>query len=664
MRPRLFISLFLPLLILMYAPARAQSLQSTIDSLHTLLKTAEYDTNRVRLYANLSWHYAGTREKTDSARMYADSTKILSEQLQYPKGINLAYFYYGVIARHEGNYSQALDHLNRFVTFQEKAGDSTRVAHGLFQIGTVYSTIGDYEKSLATYYRVLQIYETNSSYFDIGYTLNTIGVIYKNMKKYEDAIHIYRRALSIYDSLDVKEDQSNVLGNLGNVYADAHQFEEAKRYYQQSLHIDQEMGFKWGIAYNMENIGTMFNRMQQYDSALVYQLHALEIRKELPQKFEIAITHKQLGYTYLFLKDYSLSEYHLMNGVTLAKELKSKPLIRDVYGALAKLFAAKKNFADAYFYHQKYEAMKDSVLDEQTAKQLNELQAKYETAKKNEEIATLSRENELQTAEAEQRAVWNRVLIGGLMLLAVIAGLVIVMLRQQFKNQRLVAAKNEEIKIARFKQQLSELEMKALRAQMNPHFIFNCMNSINRMILSSDSDNASRYLTKFSKLIRLMLENSEHPSVSLKDELVMLEAYIQLEALRFKGKISYRISVDDGVDQENTLVPSMVLQPFIENAIWHGLMHKDGEGLINISISEDNDMLRCIIEDNGVGREKALELQGKMMLKHQSMGLQITEERLQLLNSRELKELIRITDLKDPVNRALGTRVDISIPIA
>ena len=108
----------------------------------------------------------------------------------------------------------------------------------------------------------------------------------------------------------------------------------------------------------------------------------------------------------------------------------------------------------------------------------------------------------------------------------------------------------------------------------------------------------------------------------------------------------------------------MVLQPFIENAIWHGLMHKDGEGLINVSISEDDDILRCVIEDNGVGREKALEMQEKSMLKNKSLGLKITEQRLRLLNRRELKDLIRITDLKDSMSRALGTRVDINIPIA
>lgn len=664
MSPHFFISLFLPVFILMSAPAHAQPVQSKIDSLETLLKTAAYDTNRVNIYGDLSWYYAGTREKTESARIYADSINILSEQLAYPNGINLAQFYYGVIARFEGNYSQALEHLNRFVSYQEEMGDSIRVAFGLFQIGSVNTAIGDFEKALTAYFRILRIYEAEDRHFDIGYTLNGIGSIYRNMGKYEDAITTYQQALSIYERIDAKEDQSNVLGNLGNVYADYHQFEEAKRYFRQSLNIDKAMEFKWGIAYNLENIGTMFNRMQQYDSALVYQLQALAIREQLSQKYEIAISHKQLGNTYLLLENNPMAENHLMKGLPIAEEVESKPLIRDLYLALAQIHAAEGNFADAYSYLQKHEAMKDSVLSEETAKQLNELQAKFETAKKNEEIVTLYSENELRTAEAERQATWNRFLIGGLILSTIIAGLVIYMLRQRFINQQLVAAKNEEIKTARFKQQLSELEMKALRAQMNPHFIFNCMNSINRMILSDDGGNASRYLTKFSKLIRLMLENSEKTTVTLQNELAMLETYIQLEALRFKGKISYRISVDDDIDQENIQVPSMVLQPFIENAIWHGLMHKDGDGLINISISENNDLLRCVIEDNGVGREKALELQEKTVMKHQSMGLQITEERLRLLNSRELQDLISITDLKDSVNRALGTRVDISIPLA
>jgi LytS/YehU family sensor histidine kinase len=184
------------------------------------------------------------------------------------------------------------------------------------------------------------------------------------------------------------------------------------------------------------------------------------------------------------------------------------------------------------------------------------------------------------------------------------------------------------------------------------------------MILIDDTENASRYLTKFSKLVRLILENSENSTVSLKDELEMLETYIQLEAKRFEGKINYEFSIYPEIDQETTKLPSMVLQPFIENAIWHGLRHKQEVGVLKIILKEQEDQLICVIEDNGIGREKALALKEKKLHKHKSMGLKLTEERLKLLNKSELKKLINFTDLKDKMDRALGTRVEVIIPVS
>jgi LytS/YehU family sensor histidine kinase len=228
-----------------------------------------------------------------------------------------------------------------------------------------------------------------------------------------------------------------------------------------------------------------------------------------------------------------------------------------------------------------------------------------------------------------------------------------------------MSAKNQQINEANFKQELSDLEVKALRAQINPHFLFNCMNSINRMILSNETEDASRYLTKFSKLVRLILENSESPAVSLDNELVMLESYIQLECLRFKGQIDYQILVDEMIEPESIYLPSMVLQPFVENAIWHGLMHKENreKGTISIGIKGDENHLRCTIEDNGIGREKAQVLREKSLLNKKSMGIKITEERLRLLSGKRLDQMVRIIDLKDDRDFARGTRVEISIPI-
>jgi LytS/YehU family sensor histidine kinase len=248
-------------------------------------------------------------------------------------------------------------------------------------------------------------------------------------------------------------------------------------------------------------------------------------------------------------------------------------------------------------------------------------------------------------------------------MLLLAALLIVYAARQRIKNQRNLAMQNNQLKEAQFRQQATELELKALKAQINPHFFFNCMNSINRMILEGDSDSASRYLTKFSKLVRVVLETSDYNEIKLAQELELLTLYVQLEELRLKEKIIYTLVVNENIDPENTFVPPMILQPFVENSIWHGLVPNKGKmnGKIKVSIQVDGQNLKCTIEDNGVGREKAKAMQSGPLWKRKSMGMKITEDRLKLLNQKKLSELIHITDLKEN-DVAAGTRVDISIP--
>jgi ligand-binding sensor domain-containing protein/putative methionine-R-sulfoxide reductase with GAF domain len=214
-------------------------------------------------------------------------------------------------------------------------------------------------------------------------------------------------------------------------------------------------------------------------------------------------------------------------------------------------------------------------------------------------------------------------------------------------------------------QKMADVEMQALRAQMNPHFIFNCLNSINRYIVKSDQATASLYLTKFAKLIRLILDNSNSKNIILSNELDALKLYIDMEALRFDKKFSYRISVDDNVPADSIEVPPLIIQPYVENAIWHGLLHKQTVGHLTIHISlPGNNMLQCVIEDNGIGRAKARELRSKSATTKKSLGMKLTESRLALLNKHaELNASVEIIDLVEPTNEAAGTKVILSIPI-
>lgn len=220
-------------------------------------------------------------------------------------------------------------------------------------------------------------------------------------------------------------------------------------------------------------------------------------------------------------------------------------------------------------------------------------------------------------------------------------------------------------KEAELGKQVAEVEMKALRAQMNPHFIFNALNSVYRFMEKNDLPNAGEYLLKVSALMRRVLENSMHKSVSLDDDLNALELYIEIEQMRLQHTFSFNISIADNVNRENTFVPPLIAQPFIENAIWHGLKNREGGGILSINIYKQGEMLHYVIEDNGNKTENAE--QGNDIAggaKKKSLGLNITRERLEVLNkTNESTADFTMTDKWDEHKQYAGKKVEMRLPL-
>jgi sensor histidine kinase YesM len=208
------------------------------------------------------------------------------------------------------------------------------------------------------------------------------------------------------------------------------------------------------------------------------------------------------------------------------------------------------------------------------------------------------------------------------------------------------------------------MEMRALRAQMNPHFIFNSLNSIQKYILKNDHFAASQYLTKFSRLIRLILDHSNQNNILLASEAELLRLYCEMESLRFDQRFEYSIEMEPSLQPDTVEIPSMLIQPYVENAIWHGLLHKETVGrlLIRFGKNEKGHLL-VTVEDDGVGRKKAMELRSKQVLKKKSYGIQITEDRIALINRlNHIQASCTITDLYDIAGNPVGTRVVLEIP--
>ena len=223
---------------------------------------------------------------------------------------------------------------------------------------------------------------------------------------------------------------------------------------------------------------------------------------------------------------------------------------------------------------------------------------------------------------------------------------------------RMIQIRKEEKLKADFNKKISQLEIKALRAQMNPHFIFNSLNSIRYYILKDRNQDASEYITKFSRLLRLILSNSRQNQISLKDELHALRIYIDFEQMRFSKKFDAVIDVDDQIDLERTRIQPMTIQPFVENAIWHGLMPKENERKLMIDVRKNEKYLYIVVEDNGVGRHRAEQLKKSELTETKSYGLRITEDRMNVMKTLEGKQSdFEIIDLHDDRGDPCGTRV-------
>jgi ligand-binding sensor domain-containing protein/putative methionine-R-sulfoxide reductase with GAF domain/anti-sigma regulatory factor (Ser/Thr protein kinase) len=223
-----------------------------------------------------------------------------------------------------------------------------------------------------------------------------------------------------------------------------------------------------------------------------------------------------------------------------------------------------------------------------------------------------------------------------------------------------------KIEVLENKQKVAESRLQSLRLQMNPHFLFNALNSIQQMILANEELVATRFLSRFSKLLRTILIHSDKETVTLKEELEILNLYIELEARRFKDSFQYKIECDEEIDEDEIKIPTLLIQPFVENAIWHGLMHKEGNRYLSVHFSETDNYLRCVVEDNGVGRKKSQEekkANGQDRV-HISKGIKVSLERLKTIRNKQGDEgSLIITDLYDENEHATGTRVEINFPI-
>jgi Histidine kinase len=347
---------------------------------------------------------------------------------------------------------------------------------------------------------------------------------------------------------------------------------------------------------------------------------------------------------------------YALEGLSIAKEAKVRQYMLDGYLLLSKLYKHLRKYDSAYSLMQSYTALNDSIMNERFLWRMTNYKNQAEYEKELEKVSVLDEDNKIKKDELKQASILKWVLIISLLIVA-LSGLI---MYRNFELRR----KNAKLRNTELQQQKTELEMQALRAQMNPHFIFNSLNSINRFIMQNDRAQASAYLTKFSRLVRMILQNSQASLITLESELESLQLYLEMEALRFNYHFGYKISVPENIDISALKVPPLFIQPYVENTIWHGLMHKEEKGQLDIEISQEGRFLFFKIRDNGIGRKQSAALASKSATRHKSMGLQITADRIAMMQRANGNvQPIIINDLIHADGSPAGTEIIIKIPV-
>jgi tetratricopeptide (TPR) repeat protein len=549
----------------------------------------------------------------------------------------------GIVYKNQGKYDLALEYNEKALILAKQLEYPSWLAVCYANHGTIYLKKGYYTLALNHYFRALKTFEELGQKRRMGSCYLNIGKIYGAQRDFIKALDYYRRALNISDETGDKVSQTNAYLNIGKTYLNLHEYLPARNYFDSSIVKFEELGYRHELDDCYKNIGHTYKMEKQYEKANEYYGKSLQLSIMEEDMPGMADSYSNLAHIAYLKNDYSGSLEFATKSLEYAEMSGNMNTLKNVYSLLADIYEGSGDIDKALDYYKIYSAIKDSLFNESKYRTIREIEAQFETEKKEQQLALLTEKTHVQQLQLSQR---NRIFIASL------TGIILIMLIGYllFRQSKLKS-----------RHKAIELEQRLLRSQMNPHFIFNSLIAIQSYIYKKEPVLAGDYLAEFADLVRMTLENSRVEFILLKNEIKALKAYLELQKLRFEDKFEYSIETDDNIDTENMQIPPMLAQPFIENAIEHGLRHKSRKGYLKIFYSRQNNCIRILIEDNGVGREKAGQIEKKKQ--HQSLAIDITKERLEVLSGKfKQKYILNLIDLQDENNLPRGTRVNIFIP--
>jgi len=547
-------------------------------------------------------------KQPDSTLMYSEQLLALGKKTGDEKAIAAAYLVFG---RH---YSRSQE-FEQSLLYLDKAANLFTKLNLPDELLKIQRTRADNEMRQGNFGKAMEILQSNideskklKNLTEEALSTAAIGNIFTLNQQHEEAERQFLRALSIIRKTSSEREESLILFNLASCYFNWMKDEEGKKYLDTFFVIQQGLNDAALIASAKVNMANYYIFKERFDMAIKEYDDALVYFEKINAVPKIAFTLKRRADLYMMIGEYKKAIEDVSRCIALLEQKSEMDIhISDYYHIMYQANKKLGNHRKALEAFETAYDYKSKAISLETNRSLLELKEKYETEKKEEQIKLLEEQNKTKDALLKARAYFAIAL--AFLVIFSIAGAVLIRRQQRLKLQK----------------KASELEHQVLRAQMNPHFIFNALNSIQRVYVEGDTNKANDFMADFAQLMRKVLTHNESTKIPVQEEIDTLRLYMDLEKLRSKDRFDYSIFIDEAISPLDTQIPPLIIQPFVENAIWHGLLPlTDRKGSITISLKANRgNTILVSIADNGVGFDDS-----ENNKKHVSKGIGITEQRI------------------------------------
>ncbi|SFN53641.1 Tetratricopeptide repeat-containing protein [Bizionia echini] len=523
----------------------------------------------------------------------------------------------------------------------------------LLKLAKAYWFNKNYQESITTYKSIKKLDLSNWQQVVLQ---EGLGDTYYSIQDYSNALKAYNSALEKANQYKIKAKITDLNSKIAQVFSETGNDKEAAGYFNNALTLASQETKSRAVEEKVK-VADFKNRSRNFDNEIELRKQAIEDLKDIEidstigneSSLTIQKQNYKIGNAYYLQKDFDSAKAYLEKSIDEASEKNDLVVAKDAKRKLSEVYSSSGEYDKALETYKEYTDLVEALYIKKEQEIIQAARFSKEIAEKQNRITSLESDRQLSESKYQLTSERNKrqqliiySLIGGLLLLMVTAYFMYKYIKQQRLANNLLA-------------------LKSLRSQMNPHFIFNALNSVNSFIASNDERTANRYLSDFSQLMRSVLENSEADFIPLEKEIALLELYTKLEHFRFQDKFDYEITVSDNVVVSDFQIPPMLLQPYIENAVWHGLRYKTTKGFLSIKIDKkSHSEVTITITDNGIGRKRSKDLKTNNQKKHNSQGMSNIKKRVSILNDMyQDKVAVTISNFQELEDT--GTHVEVTL---